>query len=497
MITVDYIGILIRKNNRILYQLTNPNIVKKYGEINYLEIITELNLDFIQEIEEITNGNDEEIKKEIKKDLTERENAGGIPELVKYKSPKGDSEENLFYNFVIRNNLVLICVTSEFFEELRPLLLELLIKIDSYFISEKINELDESNEPNQLDEQSKSNELSESNEPSQLDESISAEKSKENINLNNFVDSISLGKNTKNKKSLLIEYIKCEFSILFANQILSELFVPSIHFQEGDTNKQIKKHVENQENDKDIVLEIDHEMEQEKERITIKTKKMNIINTRINEFNNFLLQFGGLKNSDTLKGISLNIDGILNIKSLSEKIKIDVNLLTTFFFRLGIENLIQFRFPIYNWNVFERTHRANKYLFDGSDEQKFIINKFNGGKIISLLSRLDGKSSLDSIKKRMKITELNIERYIHELLEMGAIKLIKKYPKIEEIADDMLPLLVIQGLSEDEVMLLEDLKIQFDGKKTITDVALKLEGNPEKIYSILGKIKDFVKFDTF
>ncbi len=188
------------------------------------------------------------------------------------------------------------------------------------------------------------------------------------------------------------------------------------------------------------------------------------------------------------------IDGISNIEILSEKLRFSSEELKKYILYLRLKNLISIRIPWYDWHVFERTHKANPYLYDGSVEQINFINKYGGGKIISILSKFDARRPIKEIRKKMNIMELKFIRYVYELRDNGLIQIVPFYPKLKHIGEDVIPLLVMWGLSQEDIAFIDELESEFDGLKTITEISLKYSISPEKIKIILDKIPDYVEW---
>lgn len=201
-------------------------------------------------------------------------------------------------------------------------------------------------------------------------------------------------------------------------------------------------------------------------------------------------------NISVYERLSVEIDGISDIKSIAETTQLDINELSQIMVFLWIKGHIIFRIPIFGWNIFERTHKSNEFLLDGSESQKELLNFYGGGKIISLLSRFDGRSTIAEIQKKMNINELRYMRYVYDLLDMDLIQKAEIYPVLRHIGQEIVPLLVIQGLKQKDLKIIEELESQFDGSKSITSVALKMDESPEKIKQILDKIPEFVQYNT-
>ena len=185
------------------------------------------------------------------------------------------------------------------------------------------------------------------------------------------------------------------------------------------------------------------------------------------------------------------IDGFTDIESLSFKLKVPADAFKQYLLLLWEKKMIYFRIPRYGWDFFERTHRSNQFLYDGSEEQKGMIEKYDGGKIISLLSRIDGKSDLKSIRKKMVINDLKFMKFIYDLIDMELIEAIPVFPLIKNITEDMIPLLIIQGFLAEDLSLIEKLESLMDGTTTILDVAFNVKLSPEKIKNIVDKIESF------
>jgi hypothetical protein len=213
----------------------------------------------------------------------------------------------------------------------------------------------------------------------------------------------------------------------------------------------------------------------------------------------FLLEFisKNKKNKTTAyERLSSEIDGISDIEAIAGNLKVENTELTKVLLLLWLKNQVIFRIPVYSWNIFERTHKSNEYLLDGSKSQKELLELYGGGKIISLLSRFDGRSTIADIYKKMNINELRFMRYVYELVDMELIEKSEQFPILRHIGQEIVPLLVIQGLQQKDLKIIEELESRFDGSKSITSVALKMDESPEKIKQILDKIPEFVQYNS-
>lgn len=190
------------------------------------------------------------------------------------------------------------------------------------------------------------------------------------------------------------------------------------------------------------------------------------------------------------------IDGISDIEAIADNLKADTSELAKVLLFLWLKNQVIFRIPVYNWNIFERTHKSNDYLLDGSESQKVLLELYGGGKIISLLSRFDGRTTIAELYKKMNINELRFMRYVYELVDLELIDRSEKFPILRHIGQEIVPLLVIQGLQQKDLKIIEELESRFDGSKSITSVALKMDESPEKIKQILDKIPEFVQYNS-
>jgi len=110
---------------------------------------------------------------------------------------------------------------------------------------------------------------------------------------------------------------------------------------------------------------------------------------------------------------------------------------------------------------------------------------------ISLLSRFDGRCMLNDIRKKMNITEVKLMQYVYELLEFGLIKKIPCYPVIKPISEEKIPLLIIEGLSEDDLELIDKISPDLNGSTTLIDIALKSDISPNKIKVIFDILEKF------
>jgi hypothetical protein len=268
-----------------------------------------------------------------------------------------------------------------------------------------------------------------------------------------------------------------EFSMIFTDHILVDYLIPNSvmnYISDGQIINRFKTDfdyyhyfVKSKEGDKEI--SVDHQI-----KSVLKQS-----------FNKHISRNLGTEN---YLGLYEMIDGFTDIESLSLKLKVPTNVFKQYLLLLWEKKIIYFRIPRYDWDLFERTHRSNQFLYDGSEEQKNMIEKYSGGKIISLLSRFDGKTSLKNIRKKMVISDLKFMKYVYDLIDMELIEVIPVYPIIKTISEDMIPLLIIQGLSPDDLELIEKLESLMDGTATILDVAYNVKISPEKIKNIVDKL---------
>jgi hypothetical protein len=222
----------------------------------------------------------------------------------------------------------------------------------------------------------------------------------------------------------------------------------------------------------------------------------NKITAEITHFIDYLSKNNKKLKSSQFDRLTNEIDGISNIEAIADNMQIDITELAKVLLYLWLKNYMIFRIPIFNWNIFERTHKSNDYLLDGSDSQKYLLELYGGGKIISLLSRFDGRSNVSEIQKKMNINDLRFMRYVYDLYDMELIQKSEKFPVLRHIGQEIVPLLVIQGLQQKDLKIIEELEARFDGSKSITSVALKMDESPQKIKQILDKIPEFVQYNS-
>ena len=222
----------------------------------------------------------------------------------------------------------------------------------------------------------------------------------------------------------------------------------------------------------------------------------NKITDEIELFVEFLSKSNKKLKTTSYDRLSTEIDGISDIEAIADNMNLDSTELSKVLLHLWLKKHVIFRIPIYNWNIFERTHKSNDYLLDGSDSQRDLLELYGGGKIISLLSRFDGRSNVSEIHKKMNINDLRFMRYVYDLFDMELIKKSEKFPVLRHIGQEIVPLLVIQGLQQKDLKIIEELESRFDGSQSITSVALKMDESPEKIKQILDKIPEFVQYNS-
>ncbi len=269
-----------------------------------------------------------------------------------------------------------------------------------------------------------------------------------------------------------------EFSMIFTDHILVDYLIPNSvmnYISDGQMISSFKfdfdyyhYFVKNKDGDNEIA--VDHQI-----KSVLKQS-----------FNKHISRNLGIEDYMSLYEM---IDGFTDIESLSLKLKVPTNAFKQYLLLLWEKKIIYFRIPRYDWDLFERTHRSNQFLYDGSEEQKNMIEKYEGGKIISLLSRFDGKTNLKNIRKKMVISDLKFMKYIYDLIDMELIEVIPVYPIINNISEDMIPLLIIQGLTPEDLSLIEKLESLMDGTATILDVAYNVKISPEKIKNMVDKLE--------
>jgi hypothetical protein len=203
-----------------------------------------------------------------------------------------------------------------------------------------------------------------------------------------------------------------------------------------------------------------------------------------------LFRFSNLTKQDLILSRE-RFSGLANVETLISKYQLDPFEFKQFLLFLWLAKLISFRIPKYDWDIFERTHKSNPFLYDGSEEQKVLIEKYEGGKIVSLLSRFDGRCSLKEIRKKMNISDLKMMEYVYDLLDMDLISKIPCYPKLKQIPEEKIPLLIIEGLTQDDLDLLETLKPNLQGDITLIELALKTDIAPSKMKVIFDKLEKF------
>ncbi len=221
----------------------------------------------------------------------------------------------------------------------------------------------------------------------------------------------------------------------------------------------------------------------------------NNLKQEISIFVDFLAKNNKKIKSSNFNRLTTEIDGISDIEAIADNLQIDIVELAKILLHLWVKKYMVFRIPIYTWDIFERTHKSNDYLLDGSESQKNLLELYGGGKIISLLSRFDGRNTVSEIQKKMNINDLRFMRYVYDLSDMELIKKSEKFPVLRHIGQEIVPLLVIQGLQQRDLKIIEELESRFDGLKSITSVALKMDESPEKIKQILDKIPEFVQYN--
>jgi len=191
---------------------------------------------------------------------------------------------------------------------------------------------------------------------------------------------------------------------------------------------------------------------------------------------------------DIIENFLNKIDGISDLRTICDKVNIDLEDGKNISLFLHIMNYVKIRLPIYDWEVYERTHKANKYLFDGSDEQKYLISLYGGMKIISLLSNIDGFYSLKDLKLKLGIPDVKLFQYINTFLDLDLVKLVNEKIEIKEITDDLIPLLTLKGIDASDISLLTSIKDKIEEKKCLKEIALENDISPIRIKKILDSL---------
>mgnify|MGYP006282318293 CR=1 FL=1 len=225
------------------------------------------------------------------------------------------------------------------------------------------------------------------------------------------------------------------------------------------------------------------------------TQIADAIHSKLSAISGYIREFDNEASDGQIMSIFQKLDGLTSISAIAESLGLSLNTLKIILLYLDVQGAVDFRGPFYLWTVFERTHKANPYLFDGSDEQMSLINKFGGGKIISLLSRFDGRTTLKEIQKRMELKKLKLIKFVHALLKRNLIEPKGFYPKVEPINEEAVTILAMQGLEQKDIDLLNKISCKFDGTNELAETALDMNVSPNKIKLILDKIPQYVEMN--
>ncbi|GAB4329787.1 MAG: hypothetical protein Kow0069_37360 [Promethearchaeota archaeon] len=163
---------------------------------------------------------------------------------------------------------------------------------------------------------------------------------------------------------------------------------------------------------------------------------------------------------------------------------------------LWIKGFVNFQLRLEDWEVIERTPDANLVLSDGSERQKALIKKMGGeGRVVSVLAKVDKPTTVREVKRRLNLPDYSAKKYLNVLLAEGLIRLVPNRPKMYHVPESELPLLVIKGMGEEDVELLETLETVADGTKTVSEISLELEQNADRIERVLRLIDDYVVWE--
>ena len=438
MINLDYICFLRRTDNFLLFALNDLSIENSNQQNDYLQVIPQFRLNFQRDVSRLP---DEEMIKE----LTDEDQKEYLLESIQSKpsnnKPSKQKDKEIPYFEDMEN---LLCGV--------PQTIKLTIKGKTnyyYFIIGKYTVL--MCVSDEFDSTLRENLI-------QLNRRFESQFSEE------IIDSTS--------EVLYSDNILFAFVDVLTNKLINRYYIPHLP------------------RDSVLISPQSHYTANDKE-----TRSTNI-KQEINLFVDFQTKTNKKIKTSNFDRLTTEIDGISDIDAIADNLQMDITELAKILLHLWIKKYMIFRIPICNWNIFERTHKSNDYLLDGSESQKKLLELYGGGKIISLLSRFDGRSTVSEIQKKMNINDLRFMRYVYDLSDMELIQKSEKFPVLRHIGQEIVPLLVIQGLQQKDLKIIAELESRFDGSKSITSVALKMDESPEKIKQILDKIPEFVQYNS-
>ncbi|UYP47348.1 hypothetical protein NEF87_003633 [Candidatus Lokiarchaeum ossiferum] len=259
-----------------------------------------------------------------------------------------------------------------------------------------------------------------------------------------------------------------------------------------------------------IVMEFEHEIDlssendMQKEKIvelTIKNLAGNLSqflipsflipeinpNALFDSFSSFFAQ------NDDVSVIYDLIDGSWTLSDIFERVEIDQKLVNEIIFNLWVNDLIYFRFHYYDWDVFEGLQNNKNYLEDGNPNNVALINKYNSNKIIRVIQLCQDPISYKEILGQLDITRTKLNKYMSELIFLKIIEKKPMIPHFSHISEDIVPLLSMQGFSDEDFYIFKKLESNLDGKVCLDDVALEIQRDSIKIKKLLDKYNAAIK----
>lgn len=200
-----------------------------------------------------------------------------------------------------------------------------------------------------------------------------------------------------------------------------------------------------------------------------------------------------LSNQTELSAIYELIDGSWALSDIFEQIEFDQKLINEIIFNLWVNDQIFFRFQYYNWDIFEGIQGNEPYLEDGNPKNVSLINKYNTNKIIRIIQLCQDTASYKEILTQLDITRTKLNKYLTELIFLKIIRKRPMIPQFSHLSEDIVPLLSMQGFSDDDFYIFKKLESNLDGIVSLDDVSLEIQRDSIQIKKLLDKYNAAIK----
>jgi hypothetical protein len=118
-----------------------------------------------------------------------------------------------------------------------------------------------------------------------------------------------------------------------------------------------------------------------------------------------------------------------------------------------------------------------------------------GGSGNRILEAIDGTTSIYDISRNLGVSDEGISDVVEYLAIRGLLKISKLCPVIKQNDSRFDAYLDLIGLPRKDYQLLERAKLHCDGNQPMVDVSERLGVVPERLYEVLQKLGDEVKWN--